>query len=93
MTDIRCPKCQSVRFIPFKAIFGYRRNWLGRWEKVRLADVSVCEGCRRVWEIAADTGSVSMLEDAPKVAVAPFEKDDKRREEKPIPNAIERPDV
>lgn len=50
--DLQCPECGAERFIPVWRLFAYRRNWLGRWRKVAIADIARCEHCRAELEIS-----------------------------------------
>lgn len=50
--DLACPECGNERFIPVWRLFSYRRNWLGRWRKVAVADIARCEHCKAELEIS-----------------------------------------
>lgn len=71
--DLECPKCRNDRFQPIRAIFGFRRNWLGRWQRVKLSDIAGCERCGRVWEIS-ESGSIALLSEPAAREDAPVER-------------------
>lgn len=96
-TSLECPRCRCARWIPLKAVFAYRRNWLGRWVKVRTHDVIGCDKCRRVYELEAG-GALLMIEDAPAEARKEAAERDRERDEDEMPrhalaDAIRRPEV
>ena len=97
MSDLSCPKCGATHFVPLKATFVYRKDWLGRWRKVRVADVAGCETCRRVWKIQ-ESGAVMMVEDAPPPPKPQLVPRDDEDDEDDVPrhalaDAVRRPEV
>jgi hypothetical protein len=94
MSDLTCPKCSGARWIPLKAIFAYRRDWRGRWRKVRTLDVVGCDHCKRIYEVS-ESGTIAMVEDAPREQPKPAAHDDDEPRERThaLSDAVRRPEV